>query len=127
MRQAFIGVDVGTSSARAGVFDERGTLLATATFANETASGWQEVNFSSPVNVTAGTTYVASYHSDGNYSADPGYFASTHTNGVLIAPASTAGSGNGLYAYGTSSLFPTNSFNATGYDVDVLFKANLTG
>jgi D-ribulokinase len=30
MRQAFIGIDVGTSSARAGIFDEKGSLLATA-------------------------------------------------------------------------------------------------
>ena len=48
-----------------------GTLLATATFSGETASGWQQVTFSSPVAVTANTTYVASYHTNtGQYGAD---------------------------------------------------------
>ena len=37
-----------------------GTLLATATFTNETGSGWQQVNFATPVSITAGTTYIAS-------------------------------------------------------------------
>ena len=44
------------------LWSSNGTLLATATFTNETASGWQQVNFSNPVPITAGTTYIASYH-----------------------------------------------------------------
>ena len=52
-----------------------GTLLATATSTNETASGWQQVNFSNPVKISAGTTYIASYHmSSGEYSDTPYYF-----------------------------------------------------
>ena len=39
MRQAFIGIDVGTSSTRAGIFDEQGNLLATARHPIQT---WQE-------------------------------------------------------------------------------------
>jgi YVTN family beta-propeller protein len=38
-----------------------GTLLGKVTFTGESASGWQEADFSSPVAVTGGTTYVASY------------------------------------------------------------------
>ena len=53
-----------------------GTLLAAATFSNESSSGWQQQTLSQPVPVTAGTTYVASYHTTvGRYSADVGYFA----------------------------------------------------
>ena len=39
MRQAFIGIDVGTSSTRAGIFDQQGNLLATARHPIQT---WQE-------------------------------------------------------------------------------------
>ena len=39
MGQAFIGIDVGTSSTRAGVFDEQGNLLATA---RQPIQTWQE-------------------------------------------------------------------------------------
>ncbi len=48
---------------------EQRSGLATATFTNETASGWQTATFSSPVALTAGTTYTASYHTNaGRYS-----------------------------------------------------------
>ena len=43
------------------LWSSTGTLLATGTFTNETASGWQELDFTTPVAITAGTTYVASY------------------------------------------------------------------
>ncbi|YBW38620.1 DUF4082 domain-containing protein [Nitrobacter sp. TKz-YC01] len=102
-----------------------GTLLATATFTNETASGWQQVEFASPVSINANTTYVASYHSSGNYAADPRLFNNSITNGPLTAPSSSLIGGNGVYAYGSSSLFPTSSYNSTGYGVDVLFRAQL--
>jgi hypothetical protein len=95
-----------------------GALLATVTFTNETASGWQQANFSNPVALTPGTIYVASYHtSTGLYSADGGYFASALTNGPLTAPAGN----NGVYAYSGSSTFPTGTYNSTNYWVDVVF------
>ena len=44
-----------------------GTPLATATFTAETATGWQQVTFATPVAVAANTTYVASYHTTSGF------------------------------------------------------------
>ena len=103
----------------ADLWSATGTLLATATFTNEAASGWQQVNFSTPVAISAGTTYVASYHTNGDYSEDPNLFATGLTSGPLTAPV-----GAGVFAYGSSSLFPANSVS-NSYGVDVVFKGNL--
>jgi hypothetical protein len=116
---------LNTGTHTADLWSATGTLLASATFTTETASGWQQVQFATPVSITAGTTYIASYHTSGNYSADPALFANSVSNGPLTAPSSSLIGGNGVYAYGTNSLFPSNTYNSTSYGVDVLFRPQL--
>ena len=61
-----------TGAHTGSLWSASGSLLASGTFTNETASGWQELDFSAPVAITAGTTYVASYFtSAGHYAATP--------------------------------------------------------
>ena len=92
-----------------------GTLLATATFTDETAGGWQQVSFASPVGVTANSVYVASYHTmTGHYSADINYFSSPIGNALLTGT-------NSVYVYGTGG-FPSLNYLSTNYWVDVLFS-----
>lgn len=107
-----------------------GTLLASATFTNESASGWQEVLFATPVAITSGTSYVASYFvPQGNYSRNGSYFSSSHSNGNSLTGLidDDAGSApNGVYMYSGSSTFPTNNFGDPNYWVDVVFAAYTT-
>ncbi len=99
-----------------------GTLLAQATFTNETASGWQQVNFSSPVAILANTTYVASYLAPkGHYSVTSSGFASAGVSNPPLQALANSVSANGVYSYGSSSVFPTSTFKATNYWVDVDF------
>jgi hypothetical protein len=100
-----------------------GTKLGTVTFSNETASGWQQANFTNPIAVQANTTYVASYHTNsGFYSSNVDYFQSAGaSNGPIRALSSPESGGNGVYAYGASQ-FPTNSFRSANYWVDVVFS-----
>jgi hypothetical protein len=107
------------------LWSTNGTLLGTLTFNNETASGWQQASFTSPVAITAGTTYVASYHTN------VGFYAVTN-NGLIAgidAPplhllSNAAAGGNGVYRYSAASAFPNQTFAASNYWVDVVFATS---
>lgn len=93
-----------------------GTLLATVTFSAESSSGWQTAYFSAPVDIQAGTSYIASYR------APSGSFSYTQ-NGLSSAvdsPPLHAQAGGGLYTYGAGA--PLTSTN-TNYWVDLVFNA----
>jgi hypothetical protein len=98
-----------------------GTMLGSVTFTNESASGWQQANFASPVPVNANTAYVISYWSPkGHYADDAGYFATSGaTNLMLYAPPDGQYGSNG--SYNASDAFPTSECGATNYWVDVVF------
>src|SRR5204863_3182401 len=101
-----------------------GTLLASATFTGESASGWQQGNFSNPVAITANTFYVASYHTTiGHYSVTGNYDRkSTRLNSSHVETSYAGGwLQNKSYAYGSASAFPTNT-NSANYWVDVVFN-----
>ena len=122
------GVRFYKASANTGIhigslWSADGTLLAQATFSDETASGWQQVTFSQPVAIAANTTYVAGYHTNtGHYSVDPGYFSGgSYTNGPLTAPGN-ATDPNGVFAYSPTPTFPTGTFNGDNYWVDVVYS-----
>jgi hypothetical protein len=105
------------------LWSSTGTLLGSVTFTGETASGWQQMAFSTPIAVTANTTYIASYFAPaGHYSANTNYF---ETSGVdsppLTAPENGIDGPNGVYLYSSSGGFPSNSYDATNYWVDVLY------
>ncbi|MBT2567578.1 DUF4082 domain-containing protein [Arthrobacter sp. ISL-85] len=108
------------------LWSSTGTLLATVTFGNESAAGWQQANFSTPVSINANTTYIVSYYApNGFYSASSGFFSSGADNAPLHGLASGVDGQNGVYAYGASG-FPNQSYNSTNYWVDVVFNTSTT-
>ena len=122
----FYKASTNTGTHVANLWSSAGTKLATATFAGETASGWQQVNFTSPVSVTANTVYVVSYHTNtGHYSINTNYFATSGAdNPPLHALANGVSGSNGVYRYGASSAFPNQTWNTSNYWVDVVFQPN---
>jgi hypothetical protein len=80
------------------------------------------------VAVTAGTTYIASYHTNvGFYSEDDNYFASVGIdNAPLHALRNGIDGGNGVYVYNANPAFPSNTYLSGNYWVDVVFTTSVT-
>jgi uncharacterized protein (TIGR03437 family) len=105
------------------VWSRTGALLGTVTFTGESASGWQQATFASPVAIAANTTYVISYRAPvGHYADDSNFFSSSVSNGSLTALRNGQDGSNGVYAYGSSTTFPSSTWSSSNYWVDVLFQ-----
>jgi hypothetical protein len=103
-----------------------GQLLGSVTFTEETSSGWQQAYFATPIQISANTTYIASYHTTtGHWVKSPYFFTSTGVdNSPLHAPRSGLDGPNGMYKYGSAGSFPDQS-GGTNYWVDIVFAYNI--
>jgi hypothetical protein len=95
------------------VWNDRGEKLASGTPERESRSGWQQVALAKPLRIEAGKEYVVSYFTS-RYKVTQNYFAK---GAAQAGPLATTGTG--LYAYGGG--FPTQTWEASNYWVDVVF------
>ncbi len=116
-----------TGTHTGSLWNMAGTRLATVTFSGETASGWQQATFASPVAITANTTYIISYFTPtGNYAGDNGFFATKSVDAPPLHALKEGTDGsNGVYLYASGGGFPNATFGSTNYWVDVVFSATV--
>ena len=109
---------------QAAIWNLAGEQLALGSVTS-TSSGWQQVNFSTPLAITANTVYIASYHApNGNYAANnnPAFAIAGVDNPPIHLLVNGENGSNGLFQYSASSTFPTESFQSNNYWVDVVFR-----
>jgi fibronectin type 3 domain-containing protein len=107
-----------TGSHTARVWTASGTLIATLPFATQTASGWQQANFATPLQLAANTVYVVSININAFFVTARSGLATPRTAGIARTPNDIR---NGIYG-SSAGVFPTNSFSSTNYFVDVVVR-----
>jgi len=126
----FYKSSLNTGPFQVSLWSSTGTRLATASVAGGSGTGWQTVSFATPAAIQANMLYVASYHTNsGFYAGDNNYFLNA---GVDRAPihfprSGAVAGGNGVYAYGSASQFPNQTYQASNYWVDVVFNTAPSG
>jgi hypothetical protein len=125
-----------TSSYSVHLFKSDGTLIARG-FVSEgqsTTPGWQRVSLVNPATggifrapIVANEVYIASYHAaEGGYASDESGLANDVTHQNLTILGGVSNGGNGVYKYGPTGSFPTDSYINTNYWVDVVFSTRST-
>ena len=111
------------------LWDLNGNLLGEGRSAGNAASKWDTVKLTTPIEITANTTYVASYFSPSGYYADTDFgFSNPIVNGALTGIGTNDPDGpNGIYDYNPHPLFPQTSSSAANYWVDVVYSPNGLG
>lgn len=116
---------VGQPALEVALFSGTTNISGTRTITGQTASGWQRMDFASPVAIAANTIYTAATRynitstTDIVYYSASAYFATARINGPLEAVANSVSS-NGIYLYSTTMAAPTEAFNES-YFIDVVF------
>ena len=105
----------------ATLWSSTGRILAQASFAASRSEGWRTVPLSRPVALTAGETYVVSYHAPhGGYPVTENDLVQKRTqNGFVLDK------GAGVYKYGLSG-FPQSTHMGSNYLVDIVFSSGAT-
>lgn len=99
------------------LWNASGQRLGAVTFTNESASGWQQAKFDSPVALTTGETYTVSYHAPNGH-----YTATQMFSGASTSAALGVGANVGVYRYSSQASFPTSTWQGSNYWVDVTFE-----
>lgn len=117
----FFKISGTTGIHTANLWNSAGTKLATGQF-TETASGWQQVLFSSPVSIAANTIYTASiFSASGDYISKLSGLATA----TISSSLSTVVGSNGVFKY-TTSGFPTATYQNSNYYIDVVFSVDVS-
>ncbi|MBA3914218.1 MAG: DUF4082 domain-containing protein [Acidobacteriales bacterium] len=103
------------------IWSTDGNELTGVTFANETASGWQQAVLGSPLTITAGTTFVVSVNTNSVYAQSKKVLTKATVNGDL---ATVADGKNGVF--GTIGTYPTSPTSGTNFFRDVVFQPSAT-
>ena len=101
------------------IWSAAGRLLATVSFVNETAGGWQEQTLAQPLTIAANTEYLVSVNTGNSFyvSDDTGFAAQ-----IVNAHLRSIVGGNGRY--GAPGKYPSQTWQSSNYFRDLRFTPN---